>query len=263
MIVPFKAAGIEVKHYAVNWNGKIEINIEDSADILLWCNYFGYQNDMPDFDGVVIEDITHSFLSEKQFHEKSDYLVASLRKWEPVYCGGYCSVETSCGKPSEKFIEGKSAAMGLKAEYLCDLDESKKPRFLQMFNESNQWLADNYSELSIDSWSREYLNHADIEEQCRIRRQNAHALHESLKGRVQFLFSEKDMDCPLFVPVLLENRDKVRKLLTENKIYCPVHWPKPEGAKSNIYDMEFSLICDQRYGLNDMERIVSVLSEVI
>ena len=64
MIVPFNAAGIEVKHYAVNWNGKLEINIEDSADILLWCNYFGYQNDMPDFDGVVIEDITHSFLSE-------------------------------------------------------------------------------------------------------------------------------------------------------------------------------------------------------
>ena len=71
------------------------------------------------------------------------------------------------------------------------------------------------------------------------------------------------MDCPLFVPVLLENRDKVRKHLTENKIYCPVHWPKPEGADSNIYDMELSLICDQRYGVNDMERIVSVLSEVI
>ncbi len=263
MIVPFNAAGIEVKHYAVNWNGKLEINIEDSADILLWCNYFGYQNDMPDFDGVVIEDITHSFLSEKQFHEKSDYLVASLRKWEPIYCGGYCSVETSGGKPSEKFIEGKSAAMDLKAEYLCDLDEGKKPRFLQMFNESNQWLADNYSELSIDSWSREYLNHVDVEEQRRNRRQNAHALHESLKGKVQFLFSEEDMDSPLFVPVLLENRDKVRKHLTENKIYCPVHWPKPDGAESNIYDMELSLICDQRYGLNDMERIVSVLLEVI
>lgn len=263
MIVPFRDAGIEVKHYSVSWADGLKIELDGSADILLWCNYFGYRNEMPDFNGIVIEDITHSFLSEKQCHERSDFLVASLRKWEPIYCGGYSSVNVAETAPSDKFVEGKSSAMNLKAEYLQDLDEGKKPKFLQMFAESNEWLADNYSRLSIDSWSKEYLLHVDVENQRNVRRQNARVLYEGLKGKVCFLFPEENMDCPLFVPILLENRDEVRRYLTSNKIYCPVHWPKPDGAESNIYDMELSLICDQRYGLNDMERIVSVLSEII
>lgn len=263
MIVPFRDAGINVKHFSVNWIDGLKTEINDSADILLWCNYFGYINEMPDFDGFVIEDITHSFLSENQCHERSDFFVASLRKWEPVLCGGYCSVDAEGAAPSETFVEGKSSAMDLKTRYLQDLDECKKPKFLQMFAASNEWLADNYSGLSIDSWSREYLNCVNAEEQRGIRRRNAHVLYENLDGKVQFLFPEEKMDCPLFVPILLKNRDDVRRHLTSNKVYCPVHWPKPDGAKSNIYDMELSLICDQRYGADDMERIVSVLLEVV
>lgn len=48
--------------------------------------------------------------------------------------------------------------MELKKEYLLDLDKEKKTRFLSMFGESNLWLAENYSGLSIDPWSKEYLS---------------------------------------------------------------------------------------------------------
>lgn len=263
MIEPFKAAGIDIRFYNVNWNDGLKISIDGSADILLWNNYFGYRNELPDFSGIVIEDITHSLLSKKQFHEHSDYLVASIRKWEPVLCGGYCSIDV-CGKePPEHFTDIKVSAMKLKTEYLQDFAEFKKTKYLQLFEESNHWLAKHYSGLAIDSYSREYLSHVDVENQRKNRTQNAHVLYEGLKNKVQFLFPEEDLDCPLFVPILLKNRDDVRKHLISNKVYCPVHWPKPDGAKSNIYDMELSLICDQRYGIDDMERIVSVLSKVV
>lgn len=263
MIVPFRDAGIKVKHYSVNWTDELRIELDDSADILLWCNYFGYRNEIPNYAGIIIEDITHSFLSEKQSHDCSDFLVASLRKWEPLICGGYCSVDSHGKNPSVQFINNKASAMEMKAEYLQDLDENKKARFLQMFRQCNEWLAANYSGLSIDSWSKEYLLRVDVKKQRNIRRQNAHILYDGLKDKVRFLFPEDDMDCPLFVPILLKNRDEVRRHLTSNKIYCPVHWPKPDGVESNIYNMELSLICDQRYGTEDMESIVSVLSEVI
>lgn len=259
MIVPFRAAGLKVKHYDVKWRDGLKVKINDTADILLWVNYFGYRNEMPEFDGVIIEDATHSFLSIRQYHERSDYLVASLRKWEPVNCGGYCSVDAEGEEPTEEFITLKRAAMTLKSEYLFDHDEEKKPRFLSMFDESNHWLAEHYSGLLIDSWSRDYLSHVDIEGQRRIRRENAKVIYEGLKGKAQFMFHEEDMDCPLFVPIILPNRDEVRRKLTEAGIYCPVHWPKPEGYSSNIYDMELSLICDQRYNTQDMERMIEVL----
>ncbi len=220
--------------------------------------------------GIIIEDITHSFLSEQQYHSQSDYLVASLRKWEPIYCGGYCAATK--GKlqyipdtePSEDFIQLKQQAMKLKAEYLIDHDEKKKPEFLRMFGESNSWLAENYSGLSIDSWSKEYMSTVDIQKQRAVRCSNAHVLYDGLKDEVQFMFSEEDMECPLFVPILLgEDRDRIRRGLTENSIYCPIHWPKPQYCESNLYDIELSLVCDQRYNEEDMMRIIKVLKELL
>ena len=263
MIVPFRAAGIDVSFYKVEWDDRLKIGMDGNADILLWCNYFGYKNEMTSFDGVIIEDITHSILSDKASHPQSDYLVASLRKWEPIICGGYCSFYVDGEEPPDKFVNLKTAAMELKTEYLEEPQTEKKERFLQMFGESNHWLAEHYSGLLIDSYSQHYLQHVEMEKQKTIRRQNARVLYEGLNRKAQFMFPIEEMDCPLFVPILLQNRDKVRIHLIKNEIYCPVHWPKPEGCESKIYNQELSLICDQRYGIEDMERIVSVLSEVI
>jgi len=278
MIIPFQKAGIAVSFYDVWYENGLRYNLDDTADvdILLWCNFFGFQNIMPDLiafkecGGIIIEDITHSFLSEQQYHKQSDYLVASLRKWMPIFCGGYCAAINGqlqyipVTEPSDNFIRIKQQAMKLKAEYLVDHDELKKHKFLQMFGESNKWLAENYSGLAIDPWSREYLSTVDIQRQREVRRSNAHVLYDGLKDKAQFMFPEKSMDCPLFVPILLhKDRDKIRRVLTENSIYCPIHWPKPQSCESNLYGMELSLICDQRYNEEDMMRVVKVLKELL
>lgn len=263
MLVPFRDSGIEIKFYKVEWNEGLKVEINGSADVLLWCNYFGFKNVMPEFDGIIIEDITHSLLSDMPSHPQSDYLVASLRKWGPVNCGGYCSLDVEVAAPPDEFVRLKSAAMELKAEYLEDLEQKKKPQFLSMFSESNCWLAKHYSGLSIDPWSKKFISYVDAEKHREKRRNNAKVLYKGLSGKVQFMFSEQDMDCPLFTPILLPNRDEVRAHLTKNDIYCPVHWPKPEGCESNIYDLELSLICDQRYGIEEMKRIVSTIQEVL
>lgn len=277
MIIPFHKAGIEVIFYDVWYEDSLQIKVDIplDIDILLWCNYFGFRLEMPDVSsfkehgGIVIEDITHSFLSEYQYHEQSDFLVASLRKWEPINCGGYCASTKGelryipDTEPSDDFIRVKHQAMKLKYEYLADHDELKKPEFLQLFGESNSWLAENYSNLSIDSWSKEYLSTVDIQKQREVRLSNAHVLYDGLKDKVQFMFPEEDMECPLFVPILLnKDRDRIRKGLIENSIYCPIHWPKPYWCESNLYDIELSLICDQRYNEEDMIRIVKVFKEL-
>ena len=274
---PFKRLGIEVSFYQVEFEDglKIELEISEDIDILLWCNYFGFNVSMPDLTefikrgGVIIEDITHSLLSRISFHTQSHYLVASLRKWEPIYCGGYCAkagggIHNIPKKaPKLEFLECKKKAMELKNEYLAYPEPKKKKKFLQMFEESNRWIADNYSGISIDSWSKDYLDHVNIKAQRSIRYNNAMVLYKSLRGKARFLFRASDMDCPLFVPILLENREEVKQILIENHIYCPIHWPRPRGANSYLYEKELSLICDQRYDEEDMERIVSILSPLL
>ena len=88
-------------------------------------------------------------------------------------------------------------------------------------------------------------------------------LYDGLKDAVEFVFLKEDMDCPLFVPIITKKRNEIRQFLTDNKIYCPVHWPKPAGCESNLYDTELSLICDQRYSEEDMKRLVEVLLEAV
>ena len=67
--------------------------------------------------GIIIEDVTHSLLSVKQYHDFSDYLVASLRKWGPLLDGGFCSkkkgqfLEKPDNLVSSLYIEQKTRAV--------------------------------------------------------------------------------------------------------------------------------------------------------
>lgn len=280
MIEPFRKAGIKVDFFPVNYNNgfNIEINRLDNIDCLLWCNYFGFNSQMPDLSefishgGIIIEDITHSLFSVKQYHKQSHYLVASLRKWEPVLCGGYCASHNHNKvleivprtPPPNLFMEQKKNAMKLKKKYLSGDTSIEKQIFLHMFAESNEWLSNNYSNLSIDEYSKQMLLNTDYHNHRNIRINNARILYDGLKNHsnIKFLYPIEWMDCPIFVPIIIkEKRDFYRKKLIENNIYCPIHWPKPSAkCKSNLYDMELSLICDQRYTENDMSRMVEVLN---
>ena len=275
VLEPFRRAGVELGFYPVNYKNGLKIDVEIPKDIELffWCNYFGFHTKMPDMKhfiedgGVIVEDITHSLLSDYPCHIETNYLVASLRKWEPLYSGGYCASmqgklhsELSVPPPLE-FLQKKQKAMELKAAYLEDGDEEKKRSFLHLFEESNSWVSENYSGLMIDDQSRDYLAHSDIKKHKQARRQNAEALYKGLDGIVQFLFPMEEMDCPLFVPIILpQDRNRLRQVLIREQIYCPIHWPHPkDNCESNLYEIELSLICDQRYTELDMQRIINVI----
>ena len=99
------------------------------------------------------------------------------------------------------------------------------------------------------------------------RRCNAQILTDGLKdidGIKVFADFQDEKKCPLFVPVVIEDgkRDALRSYLIGKDIYCPVHWPLSEyhvglSARANrIYMQELSLVCDQRYESEDMERTV-------
>lgn len=262
MIEPFRRAGIEVAFFNVNFTSELKIDIKNkSSDVLLWCNYFGFRNEMPNYDGIIIEDITHSLFSKQSHHLRSDYLVASIRKWLPIYCGGYCSVNSNYSLPPQEFIAKKAEAMNLKSQHLNSFDEEKKAKFLSDFNNSNKWIAENYSNLNIDTYSKDYISSVDVVSIREKRRKNASILYDGLKDKVEFMFDKNQMDCPLFVPIILrKGRDEIRRYLSDNKIYCPIHWPHPNAdCKSNLYGLELSLVCDQRYNEDDMERIVTTL----
>lgn len=277
MVEPFRAAGLTVEFYVVD-SGEVP-DIPDDCTALLRCGYFGYADswnwDTPeDFrrrGGVVIEDVTHSLFGAAPCHEGSDYLVSSLRKWGPLLCGGLCvkregGLRAELTQPPCDFLDMRREAMALKAAYLREGDPLQKERFRALFTQSNEWLSQNWRGMAMDGRSLDMLSRWNVGELRRRRRENARFLHAALEGSelARPLYTLREGDCPLFVPVRVMGgrRDGLQRRLIDRGIYCPVHWPRPTGdCRSERYDTGLSLVCDQRYDLEDMTRIIEVIED--
>ena len=281
MLAPFLNRDIEVEFYDVVFDGRIEYLIDETvdADVFYLTNYFGYENNplldivikMKERGAIVLYDRTHSFLmDDSDYQELSDYYFTSIRKWMGVISG---ALVKGIEQPPLKhcpYISIKEFAMHNKFHYLQGDDSISKDRFLNAFRDFGHRLTDDYHDYGMDDLSYTLYKQEDLQKMAFRRRKNASYIHENLYG-LQFIGALTENSCPLFVPVLFENkmqRDEVRKELIEQQIYCPIHWPKPsqipEFYKVNdIVDRELSLICDQRYGLNEMKQQVDTIQQLI
>lgn len=174
-------------------------------------------------------------------------------------------------KPAPQFIEYKVTAMKRKADYLFR-NKGSKNAFLDMFTMFSDQLQSNYKSFEIDSLSKILLSNIDIHILKEKRRENASYLYEELKNCdfIKPIIKEPDFanDCPLYLPIKVETkfRNDLRDYLIAKRIYCPIHWPIPNinclnKATKRIYEEELSLVCDQRYGIDDMRRIVKTIGE--
>lgn len=262
MIKPFVDNGIAVRFYpAMSEIGNIE------ADAVLIMDYFGYtgQSRRGDFKGTVIRDLTHSIFSKA--YDDADYYFGSLRKWAGFYTGGF-----AMGLKHPVVYEGDSAdyitlrqsAMEAKEAYISELIVNKD--YLMLFAEAEEML-EGLGVAPACNADVERAKTLDIDFICRQRRSNASVLLNAFSNLAVFP-EMKEADCPLFVPILADNRDALRKHLIEKEIYCPVHWPvsvyhKLPKATEVFYNRELSLVCDQRYTEQDMLRIVDAVKEFL
>ncbi len=280
MLAPFVAHGIHVDFYDILFDGQLKGRIDyiDCADVFYVTNYFGYENTL-NVDiirqfkakgSIILYDRTHSFLIDKDpFLALADYSFASIRKWMGVIGGAVVEGVQDRVLETCPYLTCRIIAMREKWAYLAGDDSIDKQEFLRLYGEFGHRLADDYCDYAMDDMSYAIYKTAVISTMKTRRRENAHFLHEHLNLR--FLSTLTDDACPLFVPLLFytkEERNHVRKKLIEAEIYCPIHWPKPalvpaEYEVNKIYDTELSLICDQRYSLTDMKRIVDVIGRAV
>lgn len=275
---------INIEFYDVNYNNGIiyNINTNKKYDIFFAMNYFGYTStnmakhikEFKNKGTIVIEDITHSLLSDIQYCEFSDYLIASLRKWFPIMTGGLAVNLNNEFIIKEKYKDNidlvniKKNAMLLKHEYIENKERTYKEEFLRTFNIANNILEKDYKRYKMDNESIEILKQQDISFIKKQRKENAKTIYDTIKSnKVKFLVPNLEKrDCPLFVPIIVEKqlKLKIKRFLIDNRIYCPSHWTKPDLVKNGIiYTNEISLICDQRYNVKEIKRYINLMMRCI
>lgn len=267
MIQPFLDNGIQVSFYPVVLDGKGRLQQQLprklDCDGILLLDYFGYrsQSNQPEYDGIVIRDLTHSLFTEEP--APADYYFGSLRKWAGFITGGYAwkgSGTFTMPLPQDTddtYTALRCRAMQEKEEYLAGNRADKN--YLNIFAQAESLLEQNGRGMA-ESSDLARVRQLDVAFLQRRRRKNAAKLLEYVSPWALYPQLEKG-DCPLFVPISLPEgrRDLVRKYLIQNEIYCPVHWLVSPLHQLNddtqkLFATELSLVCDQRYTPEDMQR---------
>jgi len=290
MMQPFVDRGVSVTLYDITSDKDglhCAVDVNHKADILYVANYFGYSNTLPvsavnqfkNRGATIIYDRTHAlFRNEEKRPSWADYTIASIRKWLGVACGAIaCKRNGHLSLPVIKdcdYVSAKWEAMALKAAYLREADRRLpdiKEVYLKEFEAFDHTLSNDYRNYRIDEASLAVWLTTDKTSIRNQRRENALFVDDAVSkiSQIRLMFQLQDDDCPLCVPVLFscrEERDSVRRLLTEKGVYCPVHWPKPDGIPNDfsvneIYDCELSLLCDQRYTPDDLQRMVDIIKD--
>lgn len=281
MIQPFVENGIEIEFYEVYFKDSTynyNVNLDTSCELIFLMSYFGYSNESVKFiaaefkkrNKIILEDSTHSWFSDEIFLDYSDYIFASLRKWTSLAGGAIAFKKNgdflynSKLKINEKYLSLRKKAAALKKEYI----ESKfgeKKLFLNIFNEAEETLNSDYKNYTLPVEIQNTIKHLDIEKIKYKRRENAEYLISEL-NKIPLIetLQLNNGDTPLFVPIIITNgkRNELRKYLIEKKIYCPIHWPLSSHHQINnkfLYENSISLVCDQRYSLNQMKKIIECI----
>lgn len=281
MLAPFLDRGIRVYFYDLWADEGLHYDVDETAvpDIFYLTNYFGYENtlsiEVVDYfkkrGSTLLYDRTHSYLmSDEPYTMLADYSFVSIRKWMGVVDGAVVSGLTENPTLKEcSYVSIKEDAMWKKFRYLDGDERIIKQDFLIAFGQFGHFLAADYRDYEMDDLSYTLYSREDWAKVKKKRHENASYLHLHLRGS-HFLDELTNFAAPLFVPIFLstkELRDTIRKRLIENQIYCPVHWPKPKQIPTDyraneIYERELSLICDQRYGVEEMQRIADCINHI-
>lgn len=278
MIAPFIDRGIKVDLYDIRFENRLDylIDTDHQTDIFYVNNYFGYENTInidvvrlfKSRGAIILYDCTHSFFMDNDpYLSLSDYNFVSIRKWIGVVGGAAVDgVKKKSLKPC-LYLDSRITAMRMKKAFMDGDDTVDKQEFLKLYSDFGYYLTEDYRDYAMDDLSYAIYKSTDMVAVRDQRIANAQYLHHHLN--LQFLSPLTSNVCPLFVPVLFKNkeeRDRVRNKLIKDKIFCPIHWPKnqyitPEMEVNQIFDTELSLICDQRYGIADMQKIIENIQE--
>lgn len=194
-----------------------------------------------------------------------DFMFTSFRKQLPVPDGAWVLAKydglVQC-KEENHFAQYKLAGGILKTYRRLNFFSDKM--YLELFEKGEELIKENLN-AKISDVTIQLLNKINFELVRKKRVENANLVIDGIKKfGVSSLIKFEKGQTPLFVPVSLQNRDHVRKELQNNNIFCPVHWPRCKETHSlnqKLYDTELSLLIDQRYNTEDINKMLVVIEK--
>jgi hypothetical protein len=269
----------KIPFYFYTINEDLTINIDSIKEIytenssVLIINYFGgidVPNEIKELRkidlniSIILDNVQALYSMFEPFDV--DFMFTSFRKQLPVPDGGWVISKYELYKCEENntFAQYKLAG-GLLKNFQGYKSVTDK-LYLDLFEKGENAISKNLN-ANISDVTIEILNKLDLKLIQKKRSENAAFMIEGLQklGLEPILNFNSEMT-PLFVPVILKNRDYIRQELKNKNIFCPIHWPRCQEVitKNNkFYDGQLSLVIDQRYSFESMSLILNTIERCL
>lgn len=264
MLDSLRQADIDVAFYHIDRHFYLaeDIRLKD-REWFVYVNYFGIRTEYArslltcfDPSSLVIDS------SQALFSPPLDCLatVYSPRKFLGVPDGGWLVSSLSADDPDltddgsfERSVSLlKRAAFSAEEAYA---DHQKAERVL--FHQEPK---------KMSNLTRRMLSGIDYQGICRIRNKNFAYLHAQLSHRNTLQLDPVDVNGALCYP-LITQKPGLREFLIKQRIFVPTYWKdvlelvSPSDLESHLVQELIPLPCDQRYGEEEMNRVVAACLE--
>lgn len=256
--------GVSVRTYRIGGDLRPVYNFDLAQDEwMLLVDYYG-QLDKRDVDaarkhcaGRVIVDETQGFFVRPWCCCDTLY---SCRKWFGVADGGYLA--TSDGlRPAEPVARDESHG---RMDFVLGRFERPASEFYRESSDNNASFAAEPAKL-MSPITENIMRAIDYDGVRLARERNWAYLDESLRD-VNGLTLRTPVG-PFMYPLLIDGAQEIRKYLIEHKVFIPVLWPNvlvEQVEESWAFRLSRDILplpIDQRYGREEMDRILDLLSK--
>lgn len=284
----FKKLNVKYEFYKVNKD--LSIDIEDinkklnllEVKALFLINYFGfyhkeeaikYLNQLKDKGIIIIEDAVQMlWFCRKRYI--GDYIFNSYRKFLPIDGSiVLCNKKISYEFEKDDYYKNIKLARSKKTEFQNNYIGSEE-EFLSLYEKAEKEYSKRERILGMDDKSKELLSKIDYKFILKKRKENYCYLFDKLiyNENIQIIYDKNliEDNVVLGFPILIKKRDEIRIKMREENIYCPVHWDiLNESWAVEYVDSRYiskniiTLPIDQRYDLDDMDRVIENINKLV
>lgn len=258
---PIKRLNIDFEFYHLNNNFFPKIEAIEENEVLLFVNYFGLMNNSI---SILQEKYQNLIIDNAQaFYAKPFDTIPTIyspRKFFGLPDGGfvYSDKKLNINLETDKSDDRMS--------HLITRVEAGAEEGYKLFQQNENKLDD----LPLQRMSKltdKLLRNIDFETVRKKRNENFGILHRELKNGNEFssIIEKPNINGPLVYPFLRKGNVKLRDLFIEERIFIATYWPNVwnwcdgESLEHYLADNLLPLPIDQRYGVEDMQKILLLI----
>lgn len=265
MLEPVRKLNLTFEFYNIDENlyPLFDFDKIASRDVFVYNNYFGVCDKQIELVSTKVKNLiidnSQAFYA-LPLHEVDAFY--SPRKFFGLPDGAYLYTDTFLNETYEQDMSWQ------RFEHLIGRIDLGAESFYKIFRQNDESLI-NQPIKKMSKLTHKLLSSIDYKLIAKKRKNNFNILHQSLQKTNELMIRPLSNTVPMVYPYLIKNGAELKRKLIANKIYIASYWANVQDwteANSFEYNLVENLLAlpvDQRYDVEEMKKIIDIISNYV